>query len=288
MPIADKRTTMTLLQSHQIRAKQSFGQNFLINESATLAVAEHPLITQETVVIEIGPGLGALTEPLATRAYYTYAIEIDRVMVDLLKQTFASTPRLEIVESDITKYDWRSLATRHPNHPVVVVSNLPYYLTSDILLDVLASPLPVVGCLAMMQKEVARRLLKSEGGKDENELTLFSKFYATFEKVKEVSKNDFIPRPTVDSTIVAFTLHPTRYDVPVHQSFGPLVRHIFRARRKTLTNNLESLFASKTDTVQWLIDHQLNPHIRPEALPFSEVVRLVEHLTKEGYFHASR
>ncbi len=287
MPIADKITTMTMIRHHQIHAKQSFGQNFLIQEAAALAVAQHPLITPDTVVIEIGPGLGALTEPLTARAYYTYAIEIDPVMVAILHQTFAATQRLEIVTADITKIDWRELASRHPNHPVVVVSNLPYYLTSEILLDVLAAPLPVVGCLAMMQKEVARRLLTSEGGKDENELTLCSKFYATLEKVKEVSKNDFIPRPTVDSTIVAFTLNTTRYEPRLHQQFGPMVRQIFRARRKTLTNNLEPLFSNKAETVQWLMHHGFHPQIRPEALPFVEVVRLIEQLTKEGFPRAS-
>lgn len=287
MSIATKEQTMKLLRHFDLHAKQGYGQNFLIKPSIALAIAHHDLITSATVVIEIGPGLGALTEPLAARCHQVIAIEIDGAMVAVLQQAFATTPNVTIVHADFLKYKWQELFLSYPEHPFVVVSNLPYYLTSDILQQVVQAPLPVVGCLAMMQKEVAKRLLTREGGKAENELTLLTKFYADMEKVTEVSKNDFIPRPAVDSTVLAFRLKLAQKATPLGKTFASAVRLLFAARRKHLLNNVEPLFPSKADAQAWLEVVGIAPTVRAEALEFSQIVDLASRLTEEGYFNES-
>ena len=161
-------------------------------------------IDKETLVIEIGPGVGALTQCLLEKVKKVICYEIDETLIPILKEVFKEYDSLEVINKDFLKVDLEKEVDLTSYKKVVVASNLPYYITSEILIKLFVMDYPF-SIAAMMQKEVAKRIIKSNGGKDENELTLCSKYFTTYKLIKEVSKNDFFPKPNVDSSVLLFT-----------------------------------------------------------------------------------
>lgn len=229
--IATVDETRRILTKYCINPKERYGQNFLVSPKIPTVVSEHKLISSETLIIEIGPGLGSMTQFLLKKAKKVICYEIDSSLCQILNETFSEESNIEIINCDFLKIDLNKIDTNNYSN-VVIVSNLPYYITSDILCKIFLSGFKC-DCIAMMQKEVAHRILNKN---DINELVLCSHLFNSVNILTEVSKNDFFPKPKVDSTVLVFKQKPL--DTVL---IKPIIGALFSNRRKTIYNNLKCL-----------------------------------------------
>jgi len=236
MTIASKKETFKILKEYNLIAKKGYGQNFLINSNIVKNIVKECKISNETLVIEIGPGLGALTEELIKIAPKVIAIEIDKNMVEILKETVLDE-KLTIINEDFLKTDLNNLIKENAQYKeVVIVSNLPYYITSDILEKIISlRNLKIKRIVAMMQKEVGKKFLKKED-KIESYLKVLIDNYCETKTITYVSKNDFEPRPKVDSIVLSFELNKDVYEMDVEHL--RIIKECLNNRRKTLINTL--------------------------------------------------
>jgi len=237
MIIASKKETFRILNEFNLIAKKGYGQNFLINHETIKTIVNGAKINDNTLVIEIGPGLGALTQELLNVSKQVIAIEIDKKMVEVLNANFNSYNNLLIINSDFMKVDLRDLINKFNEYEdVIIVSNLPYYITSDILEKIISLKHPKIKrIVAMMQKEVGKKLLKKED-KIESYLKVLVDNYCSVDTVMYVSKNDFEPRPKVDSIVLEFSLNKDEYGLDYY--FFEIIKECLKNRRKTLLNTI--------------------------------------------------
>jgi len=245
--IATVDVTRSILEKYQINPKNRYGQNFLVVPTIPSLVSELDEINNNSLVIEIGPGLGSLTQFLLEKAKKVICYEIDTQLADILKDTLKDYDNLEIVNQDFLSVDINTLDIKGYDN-VVFVSNLPYYITSEILIKLLQAPLKF-NIIAMMQKEVARRILDK---KDLNELVIYSHLFSNISKVTEVSKNDFFPKPNVDSTILRFE----KKDILNKDQYIGIINSLFKQRRKTIFNNLKEINGNEIS--DYFIDYVLS------------------------------
>ncbi len=259
-----------------ISPKQSLGQNFLVDENIARNIVSSMMITPDDVVLEIGPGTGALTRHLVHAAKKVIAIEVDGRAVERLRASMSS-PNLEILHEDFLMTDvaaWQ----RRVGQPLRVAGNLPYHLTSPILFKIFDSHSSVTDLTMMIQREVAQRITAEPGTKAYGILTVFSQFYGIPERLFSVSANCFYPKPKVTSTVVRLTLHrKLMYDVD-RETFRTVVKTAFGKRRKTLRNSLQYLPFEDSSIRKILdgIDFPLDR--RPEQLTLNEFVSLSEQV----------
>lgn len=272
--IATVKKTSEILRDFSFSMKKNYGQNFLVVPKVPEYIASNIDIDKETLVIEIGPGVGALTEFLLERAKKVICYEIDKELIPILKEVFKDCDNLEVVHKDFLKVNLSDEINFNEYKKVVVASNLPYYITSEILIRLFKEEYPFV-IAAMMQKEVAHRILKSKGGKDENELTLCAKYFTDFYLLKEVSKNDFFPKPNVDSTVLLFK---KKEGVTKREEYIKLIRALYNQRRKTIWNNLKDCVESKEKLEEKLLKLNIDKGIRVEELEFKDILRLLEEV----------
>ena len=270
--IATVKKTSEILHDFSFLMKKNYGQNFLVVPKVPEYIANNIGIDKETLVIEIGPGVGALTEFLLENAKKVICYEIDKELIPILKEVFKDKDNLEVVHKDFLKVDLNKDIDFSEYKKVVVASNLPYYITSEILIRLFKEEYPFV-IAAMMQKEVAHRILKSKGGKDENELTLCAKYFTEFSLLKEVSKNDFFPKPKVDSTVLLFK---KKEGVTLREEYIKLIRALYTQRRKTIWNNLKDEVESKEELERTLEELMIERTTRVEELEFKDILRLLE------------
>lgn len=279
--------TRAILDHYQIRAKKGFGQNFLTNPAVLVGIVEAAAITRDDNVIEIGPGIGALTEQLARAAGEVVALEIDESLLPVLADVLAPYDNVTILHQDVLKANLANLvqtAFKDPTRPVKVVANLPYYITSPILFALLASPVKWQGICVMMQKEVADRLTAKPGTKDYGALTLAIEARMDAHLAFTVSRRSFVPAPKVDSAIVTLTPRKTPLANPPfnQQKLDAFIRSCFAHRRKSLWNNLKA-YAGKDAEKQNLIKHtlaelEIDPQVRPERLSLTTFIQLANRL----------
>ena len=275
--IATVKKTSEILGNFSFFMKKNYGQNFLISPNVPSYIAEHSNIDKETLVIEIGPGVGALTQFLLEKAKKVICYEIDKDLIPILKEVLKEYNNLEVINKDILKVEIEKEIDLNEYKNVVVASNLPYYITSEILIKLFKIDYPFT-IVAMMQKEVAKRILKSSGGKDENELTLCSKYFTEFSLLKEVSKNDFFPRPNVDSTVLIFK---KKKNIEEREEFINFIKVLYEQRRKTIWNNLKPLFENKEKMEEYLNKVKVNKETRVEELSFETIEKMFkEYLNK--------
>lgn len=272
--IATVKKTSEILRDFSFSMKKSFGQNFLVVPRVPEYIANNIGIDEETLVIEIGPGVGALTDFLLDKAKKVICYEIDKDLIPILKEVFKDKTNLEVVHKDFLKVDLSKEINFNEYKKVVVASNLPYYITSEILIRLFKEEFPFV-IAAMMQKEVAHRILKSKGGKDENELTLCAKYFTDFSLLKEVSKNDFFPKPKVDSTVLLFK---KKEGVTKREEYIKLIKTLYAQRRKTIWNNLKDFVNSKEELETKLNKLNIEKTTRVEELEFNDILRLLEEV----------
>ena len=285
MRIADKTVTRAILERHGFTFKKSFGQNFLTDTNILQKIVDTAEIDKGVNVIEIGPGIGALTEFLAENAAEVMAFEIDDRLIPILAGTLARFDNVQVVNQDILKADLQTQiqAFKNPDLPIKVVANLPYYITTPILMHLIESKIPFAEFVVMMQKEVADRISAMPNTKAYGSLSIAVQYYMTAKVSFIVPRTVFVPAPNVDSVI----LKMVRRDQPVvsvqdEDFFFRVSKVAFVHRRKTLWNNLTSHFGKSEDTKAKLEKAleiaKIKPSIRGEALSIPDFGSLADAL----------
>ena len=289
MRIADYSVTRAILERHGFTFKKSFGQNFLTDTNILQKIVDTAEIDKNVNVIEIGPGIGALTEFLAESAAEVMAFEIDDRLVPILADTLRDFDNVTVVNQDILKVDLAQYIAefKNPDLPIKVVANLPYYITTPILMHLIESGIPFSEFVVMMQREVADRISAQPNTKAYGSLSIAVQYYMTAKVAFIVPRTVFVPAPNVDSAI----LKMVRRDQPAvavqdEKFFFKVSKASFVHRRKTLWNNLTSCFgkseATKGKLTAALERADLSPSVRGEALSLEEFARLADALKSEG------
>lgn len=281
-PIATPYRTKQLLQQHGLSLKKSLGQNFLIDRNILEKIVSHLDIQAETGVLEIGPGIGALTESLAKQAEKVVAVEIDDRLMPILEEVLDSYQHVRLIHADILKLDPSQLTRAFgTKRDIVAVANLPYYITTPILMNLLHGELSFRSIVVMMQKEVGRRIGASPGEKDYGSLSIAVQYYAAPRLVMNVPKTAFMPNPGVDSVVLSLAMR-TEPAVKVADEafFFQMVRACFAQRRKTIFNNLTRFFTNveRTTLRHLLQTAKVDPARRAETLSIDEFARLSDQL----------
>ena len=290
MRIADYSVTKAVLERHGFTFKKSFGQNFLTDTNILQKIVDTAEIDNQVNVIEIGPGIGALTEFLAERAAEVMAFEIDHRLVPILADTLRDFDNVTVVNEDILKVDLaqHSQNFKNPDLPIKVVANLPYYITTPILMHLIESGIPFSEFVVMMQKEVADRISAQPNTKAYGSLSIAVQYYMTAKVAFIVPRTVFVPAPNVDSAILKMVRRPEpAVAVEDEKFFFKVSKASFTHRRKTLWNNLTGYFG-KTEEVKdkltkALDQAGLSPSVRGEALSLEEFASLADALKGQGF-----
>lgn len=278
--IATMSRTREILEKYGFQFKKSLGQNFLIDLNILKKIVDAAHLTPEKGAIEIGPGIGSLTEQLAKVAGKVVAIEIDQRLLPILSDTLSPYPHVSVEHGDVLEMDLNRIIEKHfsPGQKISVVANLPYYVTSAILMKLLEDRLPLENIVVMIQKEVAERIAAAPGSKAYGALSIFAQFFAETEMVVIVPKSVFIPQPNVDSAVLRLRV---REEPPVQvedvTAFFRVVKVCFAQRRKTIANNLlHGLFQKEGKEKMLSILHEagIDPIRRAETLSIEEFARL--------------
>jgi len=278
--------TRQLLADHNLSLKKSLGQHFLVDQRVLERIIEAAELDSSTGVLEIGPGMGALTERLADRAGAVLAVEIDDRLIPILRELFSDRPHVTVVHGDALKVDLRELIKRHLGSArrFSVVANLPYYVTSPILMRLLEERLPLDRIVVMIQKEVAERILAGPGTKEYGSLSVAVRYFAEVSWICGVPRNCFVPRPQVDSAVIRLRLRrEPAVSVRNEALFFRAVRAAFAQRRKTLANALSAAFFGekrKEELGNLLTDIGIDPGRRGETLTLEEFGRLADALDR--------
>ena len=281
--LGNPKNTIEIIQKYEFMFQKKFGQNFLIDTHVLEKIISAAGITKDDCVLEIGPGIGTMTQYLAENAGHVVAVEIDRNLIPILKETLADYDNVTVINEDILRVDIKALAEEYNGgKPIKVVANLPYYITTPIIMGLFESGVPIDNITVMVQKEVADRMKEGPGSKDYGALSLAVQYYAEPEIVANVPPNCFIPRPNVGSAVIRLTRHK---EMPVEVKDPALMFKIIRAsfnqRRKTLQNglgNAPELPYTKEQIAAAIAEMGLTPTIRGEALSLAQVAQLSDIL----------
>ncbi|MGM9902854.1 16S rRNA (adenine(1518)-N(6)/adenine(1519)-N(6))-dimethyltransferase RsmA [Enterococcus hirae] len=285
--IATPSRTKEILLKHGFSFKKSLGQNFLTEPNILRKIIETGEITEQTNVIEVGPGIGALTEQIARHAKEVVAFEIDDRLIPVLADTLSPYPNVTVVHQDILKTNLSEAVNRYFKEqlPLKVVANLPYYITTPIMMHFLESDVVVDEMVVMMQKEVADRISAKPGTKAYGSLSIAVQYYMEASLAFIVPKTVFVPQPNVDSAILKLTRRTTpAVEVMDEKAFFRLTKAAFQQRRKTLWNNLQHAYGKEEATKEWLLqsltEAQIDPKRRGETLSLAEFAALSNAMEK--------
>ena len=276
--------TKFILKKYGISANKSLGQNFLINDEVVQGIVDRAEISKDDLVIEIGPGLGTLTKELLEKAGKVVAIELDTRMIQILKDRFNLYNNFELINEDVLKVDLNKLIQENLESGLKsakIVANLPYYITTPIIMKLLEENLPIESITVMIQKEVADRLVEVPGGKNSGAITYSVYYYAEAEEVLKVMPNSFIPEPAVDSKVIKLTIRNEKaVEAQNEELMFKIIKYAFMQRRKTLVNALEKsgIFNSKTEILELLEKLGLNDKIRGEALSLEDYCNISNNI----------
>lgn len=277
------QNTIAVLQKYNFTFQKKYGQNFLIDSHVLEKIMDAAEIGKDDCVVEIGPGIGTMTQYLAERAGEVVAVEIDKNLIPILTETLADYKNVSIINEDILKVDLnRIVEEKNGGKPVKIVANLPYYITTPIIMGLFENHVPVKSITVMVQKEVADRMQVGPGTKDYGALSLAVQYYAKPEIVAIVPPNCFIPRPNVASAVIRLTCHEKKpVEVKDEKGMFALIRASFNQRRKTLANSLsnaQNLSLTREQVTEALESMQLSPTIRGEALTLEQFAVLADIL----------
>lgn len=262
-----------VFERHHFQFSKTLGQNFLINPSVCPRIAEDGIRSPDFGVIEIGTGIGVLTNELAKRAKKVVAIEIDDRLLPILKETLAEYDNVKIIHADVMKVDLKQLiAEEFPNMEVCVCANLPYYITSPIIMTLLEQRLPIRSITVMVQKEAAVRLCAQPGSRECGAVTFAVRYYCEPKQLFPVSRGSFMPAPNVDSAVIRLEVKHQDRPLSAHEEFlFGVVKAAFSQRRKTLANPVSNVLGiSKSKITEALIKAGLKPSARAEELTFEQ------------------
>jgi 16S rRNA (adenine1518-N6/adenine1519-N6)-dimethyltransferase len=280
--LSDPKKTIEVIQKYQFAFQKRFGQNFLIDAHVLEKIVSAAGITKDDCVLEIGPGIGTMTQYLAESAGQVIAVEIDTNLLPILADTLKDYSNVKVINQDILKVDINELVKEYNNgRPIKVVANLPYYITTPIIMGLFESNVPIDNITVMVQKEVADRMQVGPGSKDYGALSLAVQYYASPYIVANVPPNCFIPRPNVGSAVIRLT----RYKEPPVQVNDPklmfkLIRASFNQRRKTLQNGLNNspeISFSKEEIAKAIESLGVSPSVRGEALSLEQFAQLANY-----------
>lgn len=273
------QNTIDILKKYDFHFQKKFGQNFLIDTHVLEKIIDAAGVTKDDFVLEIGPGIGTMTQYLCERAREVMAVEIDDKLIPILADTLSAYDNVTVVNEDILKLDIDQIAREHnAGKPIKVVANLPYYITTPIIMGLFESHVPLESITVMVQKEVADRMQSGPGTKDYGALSLAVQFYSKAEIVANVPANCFMPRPNVGSAVIRLTCHEERpVDVKDENFMFKIIRASFNQRRKTLQNglnNASNLNVNKEQVVAALEKMGLPATVRGEALSLEQFATL--------------
>lgn len=283
--LSNPKETIQVLQKHEFQFKKKFGQNFLIDPHVLDKIVDAAQITKDDFVLEIGPGIGTLTQYLCENARQVLAVEIDDKLIPILKETLQPYDNVEVLHGDILKQDIQQIAdTYNDGKPIKVVANLPYYITTPIIMELFESHVPLANVTVMVQKEVADRMKAEPGTKDYGALSLAVQYYAKPYIAAFVPPNCFMPRPNVGSAVIRLDCL-ARVPVEVHNEklMFRLIRASFNQRRKTLQNgiaNSAELSFTKEQAARAIEQAGFDVRIRGEKLGLEEFAKLADELER--------
>ena len=283
--LGNPKYTIEVLQKYGFVFQKRFGKNFLIDTHVLERIIEASEITKDDFVLEIGPGIGTMTQYLAEAAREVTAVEIDDALIPILKDTLKEWDNVTVLHGDILKTDIRKIADeKNQGRPIKVVANLPYYITTPIIMGLFESHVPVDSITVMVQKEVADRMQTGPGSKDYGALSLAVQYYAEPKIVANVPPNCFMPRPKVGSAVIRLTRHQNPPVTTLDEKLMfRLIRASFNQRRKTLSNSLKNsqeLPYSKEEVEAAITECGLPLNIRGEALTLEQFARLSDTFSK--------
>ena len=275
MEYSPKRMQNTL-NENDLQLKKKFGQNFIIDENIINNIIEKSKVDSDTLVIEIGPGAGSLTYKLALIAKQVLCYEIDTTLKSVLEENLSGLNNIDIIYQDFLEADVLSDLKKYIYKKVYVVANLPYYITTPIIMKLINDKIPVDKIVVMVQKEVGDRFKAKPGSKDYNSLTVFLNCYFEVSKLMDVSRNVFLPKPNVDSIIVEFRKKEQEIAVKNKEVFFKLVKDSFVQKRKNIRNNLKNYPLDKIEKV--LARHNMDLNVRAEVLPLDIFIEMANEI----------
>ena len=277
--------TKTIMKKYGIKANKDLGQNFLINNEVVENIINSSEVSEEDLIIEIGPGLGTLTKELIKRAGKVVCIELDKKMIKILKDRFITSSNLEILNEDVLQVDLNELIKKHKGNDNIkkakIVANLPYYITTPIIMKLLEDKLDIESITVMIQKEVADRLIEIPGGKNTGAITYTIYYYCESEKIMEVPNNSFIPEPDVTSEVIKMKLrNKPAVEIENPKVMFMIIKSAFMQRRKTLLNALTNtqVFASKQEGLKILKKLNLDENVRAENLSIQDYANIAKEI----------
>ena len=281
--LGNPQKTIEVIQKYEFAFQKKFGQNFLIDTHVLDKIISAAEITKDDLVVEIGPGIGTMTQYLACAAREVVAIEIDKMLIPILQDTLSEYDNITVINEDVLKVDLNKLAEeKNGGRPVKVVANLPYYITTPIIMGLFENHVPLHSITIMVQKEVADRMRMGPGTKDYGALSLAVQYYAEPYLVANVPPNCFMPRPNVGSAVIRLTVHENPpVTVRDEKLMFRLIRASFNQRRKTLANGLKNspeLHYSKEQIEEAIERLEVSPSIRGEALTLEQFAKLADIL----------
>ncbi len=278
--------TKFIMKKYNIKANKNLGQNFLVSNDAINQIVNSGEIEKDDLIIEIGPGLGTLTKELLEKAKKVICVELDNKMAEILNERFSLYDNLEILNQDILKTDLKEIIKKEKNQnnikDVKIIANLPYYITTPIIMKLLEEKLDLKSITVMIQKEVAERLIATPGEKNTGAITYTVYYYAEAKKITEVPNTSFIPEPEVTSEVIRLDI---RKKPPVEtkntEMMFKIIKNAFMQRRKTLLNSLTNtkIFKNKEEGTKILKTLNLNENIRAEELTLKNFAEITDLLT---------
>lgn len=279
--------TKTIMKKYNIKANKSLGQNFLINDEVIENIVKSSDLSKEDLVIEIGPGLGTLTKRLLEEAGKVLCVELDKKMINILQDRFVENAKFEVINEDILKVDLNQIIKENKKDNniknVKIVANLPYYITTPIIMKLLEEKLEIESITVMIQKEVADRLIEIPGGKNTGAITYTVYYYCESEKIMEVPNSSFIPEPEVTSEVIKMNLRKTpAVEIENPKIMFMIIKSAFMQRRKTLLNALTNskVFINKEEGTQVLNKLNLDINIRAESLSIQDFANIAKLISK--------
>ena len=284
--LVNPQKTIEVIQKNEFAFQKRFGQNFLVDARVLDKIIQSAGVTKEDCVLEVGPGIGTMTQALSEAARQVVAVEIDDHLIPILQETLKECPNVKVIHGDILKTDVKAIADEYNEGcPLHVIANLPYYITTPIIMGLFESGDPLKSITIMVQKEVADRMKAEPGTKDYGALSLAVQYYAEPYLVANVPPNCFIPRPNVGSAVIRLTRHEQPpVQVADEKLMFRLIRAAFNQRRKTLANSLNNspeLFFPKEQIQEAIAALDVSPSVRGEALSLEQFAQLANLLSKK-------
>lgn len=274
------RKMQEILDKNEFHLKKKFGQNFIVDENIINSIISKAKIDKNTLVIEIGPGAGSLTNKLALSAKNVLCYEIDTTLKEILKENLSSYNNVDIIFNDFLKSDVIEDLKKYNYEKLYVVANLPYYITTPIIIKIIEDKIPVDKMCVMVQKEVGDRFKAIPGTKDYGSLSVFINYYFDVKKLLDVSKNVFIPKPNVDSIVVEFSKKKDYIKATNEDLLFKIIKDSFTQKRKTIKNNLKNYNLDIVEKV--LLKHNMDLSVRAESLDLSIFIELANEMDEKN------